>query len=178
MGTWFEEKWWLKTSAFIPSQLKVYQILKSFFMQRKVVRNNNCVFLLWIDLNFSLSLVEWQINHKGWFILPWVALIMEYPLSPVTERRSSETRSWGARSWSASKTVVGQTTRYKKRGIGFPAQSILSSNSCNHLREESQVKIVFFFVAYLPDLAADPNKKKYAVFILDIKNVVACQISV
>ena len=27
-------------------------------MQRKVVRNNNYVFLLWIDINFSLFLVE------------------------------------------------------------------------------------------------------------------------
>ena len=39
-------------------------------------------------------------------------------------------------------------------------------------------KFPFFFVAYLPELAADPNKKKSVVLTLDIKNVLTCQISV
>ena len=38
--------------------------------------------------------------------------------------------------------------------------------------------MLFFFVASLSELAADPNKKKYAVLTLDIKNILACQISI
>ena len=30
---------------------------------------------------------------------------------------------------------------------------------CSYLREGSQVQIVVFFVAYLPELATDPNTK-------------------
>ena len=41
-----------------PSQPKVYQILISLFLQRKVVRNNNCIFLLRVKIIFSLFLVE------------------------------------------------------------------------------------------------------------------------
>ena len=40
------------------SSWKFIKSKKSFFVQRKVVRNNNCVFLLWIDLKFYSFLVE------------------------------------------------------------------------------------------------------------------------
>lgn len=55
---------------------------------------------------------------------------MQYPFSPVTANRSSETFSWGARSCSATSTLFGDNTRYSQPGMGFPAQSALSSNSC------------------------------------------------
>ena len=48
-----------------------------------------------------------------------------------------------------------------------------------HLYRKRESKLLFFFVAYLPELAADLNKKKKnAVSTLGIKNVFACQISV
>lgn len=55
---------------------------------------------------------------------------MQYPLSPVTAKRSSATFNCGARSWSANKTELGVNERYNHPGIGFPAQSAPSSNSC------------------------------------------------
>lgn len=60
------------------------------------------------------------------------ARIMQYPLSPVTAKRSSATFSCGARSCSANSTEFGVSERYNQPGIGLPAQSALSSNSCRY----------------------------------------------
>lgn len=57
---------------------------------------------------------------------------MQYPLSPVTDKRSSDTLIWGALSCNAIKHVFGDSARYNHPGIGFPAQSALSSNSCRN----------------------------------------------
>lgn len=57
---------------------------------------------------------------------------MQYPLSPVICNRSSETFNCGARSCNANNTALGASTRYNHPGIGFPAQSALSSNSCRN----------------------------------------------
>ena len=51
----FEQK---KNPTLILKLSKSLSNWKSFFVQPKVVRNNNCVFLLRIDMNFSLFLVE------------------------------------------------------------------------------------------------------------------------
>ena len=48
---------------------------------------------------------------------------------------------------------------------------------CINLREERS-KLLFFFVTYLPELTANPNKKKYAPLTPDIKNVLPCQVNV
>jgi hypothetical protein len=58
-----------------------------------------------------------------------VALIIQYPFSPVTANLSSETFICGARSCSARRTTLALKGLYNQPGIGLPAQSLLSSNS-------------------------------------------------
>ena len=56
--------------------------------------------------------------------------------------------------------------------------SLLDCLTALYSSRESYFKIIVFFVAYLSELIADPNKKKYVVLTLDTTNVVACQKSV
>ena len=67
-----------------PSQ-KYIKFKKSFFVQRKIVRNNNFVFSLWIDINFSLFLVEFcqYLEYSIWVFklvacYSWLTVVVSF----------------------------------------------------------------------------------------------------
>lgn len=56
--------------------------------------------------NFKINASFFIINYSQ-----CVALAMQYPFSPTTDKRSSDTRNWGARSCRAIRTELGHNDR-------------------------------------------------------------------